>query len=78
VADGIPEQVFKLGQRVTFFHIYDEVWIEGIVFSAILMGDSDRIAYGCLADNGYSCDRLEVGQQVRALSVVDVLGRVET
>lgn len=69
----LPEQVYRLGERVEFYDIYNYEWIEGIVYVAMLMGDGDWIAYGGLADNGFSLDRLGP-DQIRPLSAVSRLG----
>ena len=68
----LPEQVYRLGERVEF-HCYDNCWKEGIVYEAKLMGDMSWISYGCLADDGFSLDRLEP-DRLRPISAVKLLG----
>lgn len=69
----LPEQHLRLGEQIEFFDLYRGRWLKGIVYEANLMGNG-TISYGCLADNGFSLDRRELGEQVRPLSAVVKLG----
>lgn len=74
---SLVEQIYKLGQRVEFHDSHRDTWVEGIVHIVQLMnnGKKDWIAYGCLADDGFSIDRL--GKcRVREISAVKLLGDV--
>lgn len=72
MTDELPEQVFKLGQRVEFLDDEDHR-IEGIIHQAQLMA-AGWIAYGCVADSGYSSGLLKAGEEVREISAVKQLG----
>ena len=71
----MPEQIYRLGERVEFYCRTDELWLEGIICEAKLMAGSAWISYGCDADNGFSIGRLEP-ERVRPISVVTRLGEV--
>lgn len=75
IARGLPEQVYQLGERVEFLDASDPRWYEGTVCEATLMGDGDRIAYGCYADSGFSLRHLEP-ECIRPPSVVKQLGKI--
>ncbi len=70
----LPEQVYRLGERVEFLDANFDAWPEGIVYEARLMAGG-WIGYGVVTDNGHSLDRLEP-ERLRPLSAVARLGEI--